>query len=248
MKSNIYILITGVGIGVLMGLSESPVLVQILVPVLTVVASLISILTGQTNQAKTGEGGAFLGLKNISVSPIMSLIIGLVLGTFLGLFSKNFDITNRGKLFGNEVTSKSELALDSLIVKIRLLSLKQEILILEKQNEYLLSKGIETDSKGLSFDDLENIKKVMKEQNKLIEQLTKNGDISTRTSIRNFQNSGIGGASHICYSLKLCQKNGLELTKILKDNSNEEIQIILNKYQNSPDSINHQIKKYCNCK
>ncbi|MDX2278079.1 MAG: sulfite exporter TauE/SafE family protein [Saprospiraceae bacterium] len=92
MKNYVGLFFTGVGIGIFLGLSDSPILLQILVPILTVIAGLLSILSGQkTNENSSGSGN--LLDKNISPFPIMWLIIGMVAGAFTGLLAKNYDVT-----------------------------------------------------------------------------------------------------------------------------------------------------------
>ncbi len=97
----------GTLVGIFLGLSESPILLQILIPLLTVIVGLLSILTGQKSDEKpTTNETTFLGNKNISPFPIMWVVLGMVAGSFMGLLAKNYDITGRGEMFGH-ATSKS---------------------------------------------------------------------------------------------------------------------------------------------
>lgn len=101
MKNGIGLFFTGIGIGIFLGLSESPILLQILIPLLTIIVGLLSILTGQKSEEKsnTNEGNLLVN-KNISPFPIMWVVLGMVAGSFLGLLAKNYDITGQGVMFG----------------------------------------------------------------------------------------------------------------------------------------------------
>jgi len=113
MKDYLALLITGVGIGFFLGLSESPLLSQILVPILTVIAGLLSILTGQKNIDGSGEMGTkSVFNKRISPLPIMWIIIGMVVGSSVGLLAKNYDIfRNRNLQLINQIDSESDTVL-----------------------------------------------------------------------------------------------------------------------------------------
>jgi len=114
MKNNIAIFFTGIGIGIFLGLSESSILLQILVPLLTVIAGLLSILTGQKSNDNTSTNGSNLLInKNISPFPIMWMVIGMVIGSFTGLLAKNYDITGRGEVFGNSIHKNTPLVKSS---------------------------------------------------------------------------------------------------------------------------------------
>lgn len=108
MKNSIGLFFTGIGIGVFLGLSESPILLQILIPLLTIIVGLLSILTGQKTEEKSNsnEGNLLLN-KNISPFPIMWVVLGMVAGSFLGLLAKNYDITGRGVMFGQPTSNNS---------------------------------------------------------------------------------------------------------------------------------------------
>lgn len=114
MKNNTAIFLTGIGIGIFLGLSESPILLQILVPLLTVIIGLLSVLTGQKSDDKTsGNESNLLLNKNISPFPIMWMVMGMVIGSFIGLLAKNYDITGRGKIFGNSLNENASLTKSS---------------------------------------------------------------------------------------------------------------------------------------
>ena len=215
-------------------------------------ASLVSILTGQTIQAKSGETSNILGLKNISVLPIMLLISGIVLGAYFGLLSKNFDITNQGKLFGNTVSYKGDPAIDSLIVKIKLLTLRQEVLILEKQNEYLLHQRIVPTSEILSFNDFTNLKKELGEQNNTIDIFTKkNIDTKINSPEKEVKSVTVLHATtmeDLCKISYICRLTGADLVAACKNIADYDIKSIVKSPIINTDSLKFKINQICNCK
>ncbi len=114
-KNGVGLFFTGLGIGIFLGLSESSILLQILIPFLTIIVGLLSILTGQKNDDKSNTNdSSLLTNKNISPFPIMWVVLGMVAGSFLGLLAKNYDITGRGEIFGQTTYSK-ELSSTKLV-------------------------------------------------------------------------------------------------------------------------------------
>lgn len=138
MKNNVALYFTGLGLGVFLGLSKSPILLQVLVPMLTIVVGLLAILTGQKNESTENEpdNTTLLRIKNINVFPIMWMILGMVSGSIPGMLARNYDIFSPKKeptveaknekepekavdgsssiLFGDEKNLCSELKLCSL--------------------------------------------------------------------------------------------------------------------------------------
>jgi hypothetical protein len=72
------LIIIGLGIGWLAGLSVTPVIVSIIVALFGVIAPLIAILVGVTPKNE----------QRINLLPIALLIVGLALGSILGIFTR----------------------------------------------------------------------------------------------------------------------------------------------------------------
>ncbi len=93
MKNNRALFFTGIGIGIFMGLSKSEILLQILVPLLTIIVGLLAILTGQKNYEKSDENETQIEkLKNINIYPVMWMILGMVAGSALGIPARTHQI------------------------------------------------------------------------------------------------------------------------------------------------------------
>ncbi|MCW5922910.1 MAG: hypothetical protein KIS77_11235 [Saprospiraceae bacterium] len=246
MTKNIYTAITGIGIGILMGLSKSPILAQILVPILTVMVSLISILSGQTTPTKSEEASTILGLKNINILPVMSLVIGLVFGAYFGLLARNYDITNPSTWAKR---TKSDNEIDSLTFDIKLLSLRQSKLILEKQNNYLLNQEIKPNSDGLTYSDLTNLLKSFEEQNKKIEKFALNTDDKSKDLEEKSILHGVKGASaeSVCKIKKFCRLDGVDLIFACQYIDNAEIREIINSSTINIDSLKSKMHRICKC-
>lgn len=162
-KNLVGLFFTGVCIGIFLGLSKTPVLLQILVPLFTIIVSLLAIFTGKSNYESKNE--VLKSIKNVSVFPIMWLLIGMVIGSCLGLLMKNYDVLapSRGEINVNDknqpkVESRTVLHnitkdecenLDLCSVKGGEL-LKRVIYFENPEVEYLLSKQV------FSFEELEN--------------------------------------------------------------------------------------------
>jgi|GEM_PF-5476890 len=110
MKNNLATFISGISMGILIGLSESEILAKILVPILTVVIGALSILVGYKTSEKGDDSSAgFEKLINrINLFPIMFLVVGIVVGAFGGLYAKNYDIMSpKTTIVDNENTQAS---------------------------------------------------------------------------------------------------------------------------------------------
>ncbi len=100
MKNNLATFISGISMGILIGLSESEILAKILVPILTLVIGTLSILVGYKRDEKgddSAEGFEKL-INRINLFPIMFLVVGIVVGAFGGLYAKNYDIMSPPKV------------------------------------------------------------------------------------------------------------------------------------------------------
>jgi len=76
------LIIIGLGIGWLAGLSVTPVIVSIIVALFGVIAPLIAILVGVTPKNE----------QRINLLPIALLIVGLALGSILGIFTRTHNL------------------------------------------------------------------------------------------------------------------------------------------------------------
>lgn len=76
------LIIIGLGIGWLAGLSVTPVIVSIIVALFGVIAPLIAILVGVTPKNE----------QRINLLPIALLIVGLALGSILGIFARTHNL------------------------------------------------------------------------------------------------------------------------------------------------------------
>ena len=97
------LLISGIGIGWLAGLSVSPVIAQILSTILGVLAAVLAVLSGVkwTADQKDGEPGeqgsppagkhALQKINMVSAVPAGILIVGLVFGSMLGMTARTHD-------------------------------------------------------------------------------------------------------------------------------------------------------------
>lgn len=114
MKNNIALFFTGCGIGVFLGLSKSPILLQILVPILTIVVGLLAILTGQKGGSEENKEETNLSImKNINVFPIMWMILGMVSGSIPGMLARNYDILSPKQV---QIEKSGELEAEKLEV------------------------------------------------------------------------------------------------------------------------------------
>jgi hypothetical protein len=241
---NIYTLIAGFGIGILMGLSKSPILVQILVPVLTLFVSLISVLSGQSGQTKSEEvGTTILGLKNVNILPIMAMIVGLVFGAFIGLICRNYDITNPSAW---SKKTKFDLSIDSLNMDIKLLSLNQQKIVLEKQNKYLVLQEIKANTESsLTFSELTSIKKISEDQNNKINIPDKRESKESQSVL--FGEKGMSIEQACKLIPKICDLSPAELVAACLRIDDYDIKTILRSSKIDTDSLKFKISETCNC-
>lgn len=240
---NIYTLITGFGIGILMGLSKSPILAQILVPVLTLFVSLISILSGQSGQTKPDEQGSILGFKNVNILPITALVIGLVLGSLNGLIFQNSDITNPTTWHKKD---KYDIAIDSLNMDIKLLSLKQEKIVLEKQNNFLVSQEVKANSESnLIFSELTNIRNDIAMQNNKTIVPDKQDAKESQTLLFGANGMSIRQACKLIPTI--CDLPPAELVAACIRIDDYDIIEILRGPKINTDSLKSKINKICKC-
>jgi len=81
------LLICGAGIGILLGLSASPVLNIIVGSVIALVGGIIGGLSGLKS-----DSDAPRRRSSVSALPLATLVIGLVVGSLLGIYIRNYDL------------------------------------------------------------------------------------------------------------------------------------------------------------
>lgn len=92
----IYLFILGISLGWLVGMSASPVLAIILGSIISLIATIVSVLTGinfnTSTQKSESEENQKPFQKNINIAPLSFLVLFIALGTALGLFCRTNDI------------------------------------------------------------------------------------------------------------------------------------------------------------
>lgn len=235
MKNYIGLFFTGFGIGIFLGLSESPILLQVLIPLLTVIVGLLSILTGQKDEVKPNESEPkLLNTKNISTFPIMWMVLGMVAGAFGGLYAKNHDITGTGVLFGNKVSSQSNQIENSLESKTDAENLPENKVDLQTPKPDIETASLEKEN---SLED-KNARSPSKKQ----------GQIFPKTEVRKSSTFLRDNEKDRCNSLDLCNKNGPELVYLASKFKNKNIIRLLKGPSINLDSLKSKIIELCNCK
>ncbi|MBR9921756.1 MAG: hypothetical protein GYB31_13030 [Bacteroidetes bacterium] len=91
MKNTLAIFVSGVCIGVMLGLSRSETLSSVLVPIISVLMSLVSIVAGVKLLEKDIEAKK-IPIVKISAVPVMFLLIGIIAGIFPGNLLRNYNV------------------------------------------------------------------------------------------------------------------------------------------------------------
>src|SRR4051812_12219572 len=89
-----FIFIIGVCIGILTGLSISPVLQVILSSIVALLTTILSVWYGISNPLNDTNNKSLLKYK-ISFAPIGCLVIGITLGCLLGIFIRTHDLLGK---------------------------------------------------------------------------------------------------------------------------------------------------------
>lgn len=96
----IYTLFSGIGLGIILGLSVSPVLYIVVSSIIALVVSVVSGLAGLVvepeNKISTKDdevdNGKRKGVIKVNPLPMTTMIMGLVLGTFVGIYIRSNDL------------------------------------------------------------------------------------------------------------------------------------------------------------
>ena len=239
MKNSIAIFFTGIGIGILLGLSDSPVLLQVLVPLLAIIVGLLSIFTGQKNyEASEGKESNLSRIQNVSALPIMLMVIGMVSGAFLGMLARNYDICSppwvsnpeKGNPI-NVIVLNQETSDSSKTAGMNDAQAAELIHLLKNSSNNEVRKAF-----GLG------------NANKLKENV-RTADES-KTTADNPKRSGTvmhGTQSELCNS-KICKLSGAALVAELCYSDHVEIKRIINSPIINTDSLKSKVNQICKCK
>lgn len=238
MKNNIGLFVTGIGIGIFLGLSDSPILLQVLVPFLTILSGLLSIFTGQKNQepaeAKEGELNKF---RNLSSIPMMLVVVGMVFGSFLGMLARNYDICSPAWL----ADSKKDPQVNVVVVPFEkgdtsILNNRQIIeLINQAKNKSNIEKGKDLDIKGNP--PKEEPQKIRANNSQSIPPKTNN----SQTVLHESQ-------EELCSKPNICILRGAELVSACRYVEHSDIKRIVRSPMINTDSLKFKINQICNCK
>lgn len=116
------IIVIGIGIGWLIGLSVSPVLNIILTGLVTILAGVLTVLSGISKSDVTTEGVVndkkLVTSKkiNINLFPLMWLVIGIVFGSGSGIYIRNIDLMKMNEYRKYEKSGISEEEFSKLIL------------------------------------------------------------------------------------------------------------------------------------
>lgn len=90
---NLYLLITGIGIGWLLGLSVSPVVSIVLTSIMGAVAAIVAALNSLGNVAEQpdaiNKNHLFQYRENINPLPLTMLVLGILIGSAVGIWARN---------------------------------------------------------------------------------------------------------------------------------------------------------------
>lgn len=233
MKNNIGLFVTGTGIGIFLGLSDSPILLQVLVPFLTLLSGLLSIFSGQRNhenpETKESELAKF---KNLSSIPMMLVVVGMVVGSFLGMFARNYDVCSPSWLSNQDKESEIKIVVVPIGGRDSLLLDKQQIAEITNQirgNHLSSTNKNETPQK----------KEVKGNSNK-----TEDGSHKTNSSQTVLHES----QEELCNKPNICIYRGAELVSACRYVEHDEIKRIVRSKIINTDSLKLKINEICKCK
>lgn len=239
MKNSLALFFTGTGIGILLGLSDSPVLLQVLVPLLAIIVGLLSIFTGQKNyEASEGKESNLTRIQNVSAVPIMLMVIGMVSGAFLGMLARNYDIcsppwvSNPEKekpinvILLNQETSDSTKTADLSDAQVGEL-----IHLLKNSSNNEIRKAF----------DLEKVDKP-KGNTKTLD------DSKTPADKPKSHGTVVHGTQGELCNPKICKLNGAALVAELCYSTHPDISRIVNSHIINVDSLKSKINQICKCK
>lgn len=114
------ILVTGLGIGCLVGLSISPVVSIVITSVTGSAAAIIAAMSGLEDKSETGNTQSNRNLRwNVNPAPLTALVVGLVIGSGYGIYVRNQDLLG-GSDLSAELKQWTDAGLDQEEVARRL--------------------------------------------------------------------------------------------------------------------------------
>jgi hypothetical protein len=105
----VFLFITGTCIGILTGLSVSPVIEKVLTAVLTLVTAVLSVWYGIKPDGAEQEAPRYLRYK-ISFMPICVFVVGLTIGVVPGIYARTHNIRGVAEK-GQHITEKKKVTL-----------------------------------------------------------------------------------------------------------------------------------------
>lgn len=108
------LLLTGLGIGWLVGLSVSPVVSIVITSVAGSAAAIIAAMSGLENQpkAESDSKAKKIHFSKISPVPIASLVVGIVAGSIVGIYVRSHNGLGNDPSLAKEVEQWTELGLN----------------------------------------------------------------------------------------------------------------------------------------
>jgi hypothetical protein len=130
-RNDLYIIIAGVGIGWLIGLSVSPVVSIVITSVTGSVAAIVAALSGvrlETDGTENAENQTRRPRWKVNAAPVAMLAIGLIAGSTAGIVFRTYDwLSPRTLTVSEEVAQWTSAGLQPEVVAKRLLESKNPL-------------------------------------------------------------------------------------------------------------------------